>query len=73
MPAAELIPDIGQLLMLLGVIGAAGSALVFGVVTIKRRRPAGPASLADVQRGAGAVFLGGLLITALGALVVGIV
>ncbi|POH69163.1 hypothetical protein C3B59_05865 [Cryobacterium zongtaii] len=70
---AEMIATSGQLLVVLGVIGVGTAALVFVVVAVKRRRPAVAASLRSLQRGAAALFLGAVLLAALGVVVVGIV
>ena len=69
---AEMMTTSGQLLVVLGVIGAGGAAIVFGVAAPQRHRPAGGSSLRSLQRWMGALLLGAVLIAALGAVVVGI-
>ncbi|MDY7530049.1 MULTISPECIES: hypothetical protein [unclassified Cryobacterium] len=68
---AEMIATSGQLLVVLGVIGAGGAAIMFAVVAVKRRRPSVAASLRSLQRGTVALFLGAVLLAALGIVVVG--
>ena len=70
---AEMIATYGQLFVVMGVIGAGGAAIVFAVVAVKRRRRSVAASLRSLQQGTIAVFLGAVLVAALGVVVVGIV
>ena len=70
---AEMIATSGQLLVVLGVIGAGGAAVMFAVVTVKRRRRSVGASLRSLQRGTVVLFLGAVLLAVLGAVVVSIV